>query len=87
MMHLRAFIKQINSIVDQFDIKLTAINGDCSSFQLREFTDTEKAIFDYTCELTDSLKMCTLPSPKLDLRDLQAEKTLLRKEAELESFL
>ena len=46
-----------------------------------------KAIFDYTCELTDSLKMCTLPSPKLDLRDLQAEKTLLRKEAELESSL
>lgn len=52
-----------------------------------EFTDTEKAIFDYTCEITDSLKMCTLPSPKLDLRDLQAEKTLLRKEAELESSL
>lgn len=52
-----------------------------------EFTDTEKAIFDYTCELTDSLKMCTLPSPKLDLRDLQAEKTWLRKEAELESSL
>lgn len=48
-----------------------------------EFTGIEKEIFDYTCELTDSLKMCSLPSPKLDLRDLQAEKRLLRKEAEL----
>ena len=30
------------------------------------------------------IKMCTLPSPKLDLRDLQAEKKLLEKEEEFE---
>lgn len=48
-----------------------------------EFTEKEKVIFDYTCERSDLLKMCTLPSPKLDLRDLQAEKKLLNKEDEL----
>lgn len=48
------------------------------------FSDVEKIIFDYTCDNSDSLKMCTLPSPKLDLRDLIAEKKLLAKEKELE---
>lgn len=48
------------------------------------FSDVEKIIFDYTCNNSDSIKMCTLPSPKLDLRDLIAEKKLLAKEKELE---
>lgn len=48
------------------------------------FSDVEKIIFDYTCNNSDSLKMCTLPSPKLDFRDLIAEKKLLAKEKELE---
>ena len=34
--------------------------------------------------LLEKMYRCILPSLKLDLRDLQAEKTLLRKEAELE---
>lgn len=47
------------------------------------FTEEERLLFDYTCEDSDSLKMCTLPSPKLDLRDLQFEKRLLEKEKEI----
>ena len=42
-----------------------------------EFSDMEKSLFDYTCGVEDSIKMCTLPSPKLDLRDLRGEKELL----------
>ena len=42
-----------------------------------EFTETEKLLYDYTCEDGDLIKMCTLPSPKLDLRDLKGEKELL----------
>ena len=45
------------------------------------FSDEQELIFNYTCERTDYIKMCTLPSPKLDLRDLQAEKKLLDAEA------
>lgn len=47
-----------------------------------QFTDEQARIFSYTCERSDYIKMCTLPSPKLDLRDLQAEKRLLQAEAE-----
>lgn len=49
-----------------------------------EFTEEENLIFNYTCGETDYIKMCTLPSPKLDLRDLQAEKRLLEKEEEFD---
>lgn len=49
-----------------------------------EFTEEEALIYNYTCGQTDYIKMCTLPSPKLDLRDLQAEKRLLEKEEEFE---
>lgn len=49
-----------------------------------EFTEEETLIYNYTCGKTDYIKMCTLPSPKLDLRDLQAEKKLLEKEEEFE---
>ena len=49
-----------------------------------EFTEEETLIYNYTCGETDYIKMCTLPSPKLDLRDLQAEKKLLEKEEEFE---
>lgn len=47
------------------------------------FTEEEELLFNYTCEDSDSLKMCTLPSPKLDLRDLLFEKNLLGKEKEI----
>lgn len=47
-----------------------------------ELTEEETLIYNYTCGETDYIKMCTLPSPKLDLRDLQAEKKLLEKEEE-----
>ena len=47
-----------------------------------ELTEEETLIYNYTCGKTDYIKMCTLPSPKLDLRDLQAEKKLLEKEEE-----
>lgn len=42
-----------------------------------EFTEEEQLLYNYTCGDSDALKMCTLPSPKLDLRDLQQEKILL----------
>ena len=43
-----------------------------------ELTEEETLIYNYTCGETDYIKkMCTLPSPKLDLRDLQAEKKSL----------
>ena len=44
--------------------------------------EEETLIYNYTCGETDYIKMCTLPSPKLDLRDLHAEKKLLEKEEE-----
>ena len=47
-----------------------------------ELTEEETLIYNYTCGKTDYIKMCTLPSPKLDLRDLQAEKKLPEKEEE-----
>lgn len=46
-----------------------------------DFNGEEQLLYDYTCGNSDSLKMCTLPSPKLDLRDLQIEKNLLAKES------
>lgn len=49
-----------------------------------ELTDEESLIYAYTCGRTDYIKMCTLPSPKLDLRDLQAEKNLLLRDEEAE---
>lgn len=49
-----------------------------------DFTEDETLIYKYTCGKADSIKMCTLPSPKLDLRDLQIEKKLLDKEEEFE---
>lgn len=42
-----------------------------------EFTEEELLLYNYTCGDSDSLKMCTLPSPKLDLRDLQLEQEWL----------
>ena len=45
-------------------------------------TDEEQTIYQYVCTPADSIKMCTLPSPKLDLRDLAAEKKLLSHEGE-----
>lgn len=42
-----------------------------------EFNTKEQLLYNYTCGDSDSIKMCTLPSPKLDLRDLQGEKDLL----------
>ncbi len=46
-------------------------------------SEEERLIFDYVCGAADSIKMSTLPSPKLDLRDLHAEKALLDHEAAL----
>jgi len=46
-----------------------------------DFNGEEQLLYDYTCGNSDFLKMCTLPSPKLDLRDLQIEKNLLAKES------
>ena len=45
-----------------------------------ELSEEQKLIYNYTCGQSDSIKMCTLPSPKLDFRDLQQEKNLLEKE-------
>lgn len=47
-----------------------------------EFTDNEKLIYNYTCGDEDVLKMCTLPSPRLNLSDLANEKILLSREEE-----
>lgn len=47
-----------------------------------EFTDEQQQVYDYTCGKSDSIKMCTLPSPKLDLRDLNMEKKILELEEE-----
>lgn len=46
-----------------------------------EFSEEEQQIYNYVCGRADLLKMCTLPSPKLDLRDLEAEKKLLDSES------
>lgn len=51
-------------------------------FAVGRKSEEETLIYNYTCGETDYIKMCTLPSPKLDLRDLQAEKKLLEKEEE-----
>ena len=48
-----------------------------------KFTDEQRQIFDYTCCNSDYIKMCTLPSPKLDLRDLEAEKKFLDAESSI----
>ena len=48
-----------------------------------KFTDEQRQIFEYTCCNSDYIKMCTLPSPKLDLRDLEAEKKFLDAESSL----
>lgn len=45
-----------------------------------DFTPQEQIISEYVCGKTDYIKMCALPSPKLDLRDLKQEKDLLEKE-------
>ncbi|MCC8035296.1 MAG: hypothetical protein LIO77_05100 [Rikenellaceae bacterium] len=45
-----------------------------------EMNDEQRLIYEYTCSAGDSIKMCTLPSPRLDVRDLEAEKSLLEKE-------
>lgn len=45
-----------------------------------DFTEEQRLIYGYTCSLSDSIKMCTLPSPKLDLRDLGMEKKILELE-------
>ena len=42
-----------------------------------EFTEEQQMVYDYTCGNADSIKMCSLPSPKLDLRDLSMEKKIL----------
>jgi hypothetical protein len=48
-----------------------------------ELTEDLEAIYKYTCEREDSIRMCSVPSPKLDLRDLEMEKTLLRQSESL----
>lgn len=55
-------------------------NIDARIIMPEEFSEEQKLIYDYTCGDTDYIKMCTIPSPKLDLRDLRAEKDLLGKE-------
>ena len=47
-----------------------------------DFTDNDKLLYNYTCGDEDVLKMCTLPSPRLNLTDLANEKALLTKEEE-----
>lgn len=49
-----------------------------------EFTDEQRLIYDYVCGQADSIKMCTLPSPKLDLRDLGQEKKILEQDLALD---
>lgn len=51
-----------------------------------EFTPQEKLISEYVCGKTDCIKMCSLPSPKLDLRDLKQEKDLLAREENIAKF-
>ena len=50
-----------------------------------EFSPQEKLISEYVCGKTDCIKMCSLPSPKLDLRDLKQEKDLLAREENMAS--
>lgn len=49
-----------------------------------DFDQDLRMIYDYTCGKADSIKMCTLPSPRLNLTDLNTEKKLLDKEEEFE---
>lgn len=53
---------------------------DARIIEPEEFSDEQKLIYDYTCCDADYIKMCTIPSPKLDLRDLRAEKELLEQD-------
>lgn len=42
-----------------------------------EISPEEKVYFDYSCERSDSLRMCAIPAPKMDERDLISEKKCL----------
>lgn len=41
------------------------------------FTPEHQAYYDYTCQQGDYIKMCTVPSPRLDESDLVKEKKML----------
>lgn len=51
---------------------------DARLIKRNEFTEQQETIYRYTCEDSDSIKMCAIPSPKLDLRDLDLEKAILK---------
>lgn len=42
-----------------------------------ELTDDLTPYYNYTCQPTDCIKTCTVPSPRLDASDLEREKKLL----------
>ena len=41
------------------------------------FTPEQQAYYDYTCSTGDYIKMCTVPSPQLNVSDLAKEKKML----------
>lgn len=47
-----------------------------------DFTDNDKLLYNYTYGDEDVLKMCSLPSPQLNLHNLANEKVLLTKKEE-----
>lgn len=42
-----------------------------------ELTDDERAYYQYTCGEHDIIRMCSIPSPRMDREDLSLEKSLL----------
>lgn len=40
-------------------------------------TDAQQVFYDYTCQTGDFIKMCSVPSPRLDCSDLEREKKML----------
>ena len=40
-------------------------------------TDEQQVFYDYTCQAGDYIKMCSVPSPRLDYSDLTREKKML----------
>ncbi len=43
----------------------------------QEFSEIEQAYYDYTCQKTDYIRMCSIPSPKVNEQDLIVEKQIL----------
>lgn len=66
------FVKQSDSILpDDF----MEYNGEIVPPE--KLTDEQKAYYEYTCQLNDYIKTCTVPSPQLNVNDLVKEKKIL----------